>query len=162
MKRLAFFFTLLILIYGLGSCGDAGEDQQSAFKAGFSFGAIVEANAQYLAAGPRESSGAEVGPPEPFMQKHEEMIIHVDSSNASPFMEAIRTGMEEALASSGAKILGRSGGVRQGPGDNPADSTGFSLSYREDAIYGVVNVWGIRGEDTKFILIALITESQDA
>jgi hypothetical protein len=161
MKRLVFLLTLLILVYGLTSCGDAGRAEQSAFKASFSLGAIVEASAQYLAAGPRESSGAEVGPPEPFMQKHEEMIVLVDSSNASPFMEAIRTGMEEALTSSGAKILGRSGDARQGPGDDPADSTGFSLSYREDAIYGVVNVWGIRGEDTKFILIALITESQD-
>jgi hypothetical protein len=162
MKRLAFFFTLLIVICGLGGCGDAGGKEQSAFKASFSLGSIVEANAQVLADGPRVSSGTEVGPSEPFMQKHEEMIVHVDSTNGSSFMEAIRSSVEEALTSSGAKILGRSGDVNQGPGDDPADSTGFSLSYREDTIYGVVNVWGVRGEDTKFILIVLITESQDA
>jgi len=161
MKRLTFFFTLLIMICGLDGCGNAGREipvPQSAFIAGFSLESIIEANEQYLIARHTVSSGTESVPPASFFQKHEESIVQVDSTNISAFMEAIRSDIEQALTSSGAKIRG-SGIDHQGPEGGPADIEYFSFRYSEDEADGVINVWGVRGEGTSFSLIVLITES---
>jgi len=161
MKRLTFFFTLLIMICGLNGCGNAGREipvPQSAFIAGFSLESIIEANEQYLIARHTVSSGTESVPPASFFQKHEEAIVQVDSTNISAFMEAIRSDIEQALTSSGAKIHGR-GGDHQGPEGGPADIKYFSFRYSEGEADGVTNVWGVRGEGRSFSLIVLITES---
>jgi hypothetical protein len=156
MKRLAFFFTLLIVICGLDGCGNASREQRSAFFSSFSIGSIVEENEQYLVAGSRISSGAEAGPAAPPFQKHEEMIVQVDTTNVFAFMEAVRSDIEQALTSSGATIHGRGNGGQEG---GLADIEYFSFRYSEDEADGVINVWGVRGEGTSFNLIVLITES---
>jgi hypothetical protein len=155
MKRLAFFFTLLIVICGLGGCGNVGREApapQSAFSTSFSLGSVIEANEQYLIAGPRVSGGTESGPPAPFFQRHEEAIVQVDPTDVSTFMEAVRSDIEQALASSGATIHG--GGI-----GGQADIKHFSIRYREGEADGAINVWGVRGEGTSFTVIVLITES---
>ena len=45
-------------------------------------------------------------------------------------------------------------------GHNQGRVTGtlFSISYRENDIYGVVNVWGAHGEGTTYHLLAMVTE----
>jgi hypothetical protein len=161
MKRLTFFFTLLIVICGLSSCVTIVRERpasQSAFIASFSIGSIIEANEQYLIARHTVSSGTESVPPASFFQKHEEAIVQVDSTNVSAFMEAVRSDIEQALTSNGAKIHGR-GGDHQGPEGSPADIAYFSFRYSEGKADGVINVWGVRGEGRSFSLIVLITES---
>ena len=107
MKRAAFICTVLLVIGSLAGCGSAGRRTESAFKTSFSLGAIVEANKGSLMAGSRISSGTEAGPPEPFVQKHEGMIVQVDPAHASAFMDGVRATVEESLIRSGARILGR-------------------------------------------------------
>jgi len=149
------------MICGLNGCVTIVRERpasQSAFIAGFSLETIIEANEQYLIARHTVSSGTESVPPASFFQKHEEAIVQVDSTNISAFMEAIRSDIEQALTSSGAKIHG--GGIdRQGPEGGLADIEYFSFRYSEGEADGVINVWGVRGEGTSFSLIVLTTES---
>ena len=161
MKRLTFFFTLLIMICGLNGCVTIVREipvPQSAFIASFSIGSIIEANEQHLIARHTVSSGMVSTSPESFFQKHEVAIVQVGSTNVSAFMEAVRSDIEQALTSNGAKIHGRGGG-HQGPEGGPADIKYFSFRYSEGEADGVTNVWGVRGEGTSFSLIVLITES---
>ncbi len=97
-------------------------------------------------------------PPDSFFQKHENATIQVESTNVSEFMEAVRSDIEQALTSSGAKI-GGGGTDRTGPEGGLADLEHFMFRYSEDEADGVINVWGVRGEGTSFNLIVLITES---
>ncbi len=181
MKRLEFFFTLLIVICGLNGCVTIVRERpasQSAFIASFSIGSIIEANEQHLIARHTVSSGMVSISPESFFQKHEVAIVQVGSTNVSAFMEAVRSDIEQALTSNGAKIHGRGGdavctplpgaptpkihgrgGDHQGPEGGPADRAYFSFRYSEGEADGVINVWGVRGEGTSFSLIVLITES---
>jgi hypothetical protein len=159
MKQVALLFAVLIVIGSLAGCGNVDGGTESAFKASFSLGAIVEANKGSLMAGSRISSGTEAGPPEPFVQKHEEMIVQVDPAHGSAFLEGVRSSVEEALIRSGAKILGRGEDARQVSDGEPVDPTYFWFGYSEDAVYGVMHVWGVPGEGTSLTLIALITES---
>ena len=162
MKRAAFICTVLLVIGSLAGCGSAGRRTESAFKTSFSLGAIVEANKGSLMAGSRISSGTEAGPPEPFVQKHEGMIVQVDAAHASAFLDGVRTTVEEALIHSGARILGRGGDARQVADGEPVDPTYFWFGYSEEAIYGVMHVWAVPGEGASLTLIALITEGRGA
>ncbi len=84
------------------------------------------------------------------------MIIQVNQENATTLIESIRSDIEETLNSSGAIIMG-SGGF-----DGQSDPLAyFSYSYREEPFYGVITVWGVRGESNEFILISQITESMN-
>lgn len=160
MNQARFLIAVLMMLGSLGGCGTVERESPSTFKTEFSLGAIVEANKEYLIAGPRLSSGTEVGPQEPFAQKHEELIVQVDPAQSSAFMEGIRSGVEAALVSSKAEILGRSGGAFQEQGSEADGPMHFSLSYDGEARYGVIQVWGIQGKETDFTLIALVTESR--
>jgi hypothetical protein len=178
VKRWLIFSFVLIVVCGLSSCGDTG--RESAFMAGFSIGSIIEANEQYLIAPHTVSGGAVSEPPVPFFQKHEEAIVQIDSSHFPTFMEAVRSDIESGLTSSGAKISGRGGdhpelieqaltsqgleirgaeSDRQGQEGGLADIAGFSFRYSDGKADGAINVWGVRGEGTRLVLIVLITES---
>ncbi len=162
MKRAAFICTVLLVIGSLTGCGSTGRRTESAFKTSFSLGAIVEVNKGSLMAGSRISSGTEAGPPEPFIQKHEGMIVQVDPARASAFMDGVRATVEETLVHSGARILGRGGEARQVADAERIEPTYFWFGYSEDTVYGVMHVWAVPGEGTSLTLIALITEGQGA
>jgi hypothetical protein len=181
VKRLVIFLSFLIVLCGLGGCGSVGSE--SAFMAGFSIGSIIEANEQYLIAKHTVSGGTVSEPPVPFFQKHEEATVQIDSSHIPAFMEAVRSDVELGLTSTGAKICGRGGdhpelieqvlasqgreirergSDRQGQEGVSTDLVGFSFRYSDGPVVGAVNVRGVRGEGTRFVLIVLITEGQGA
>jgi hypothetical protein len=75
-------------------------------------------------------------------------------------MEVLQAGIERSLTDSGAKIVERGSG-RQGPGVSPTDIIEFNLRYSDGQVDGIVNVWGVRGQGTSLILIAILTESPE-
>ncbi len=162
MKRIARLLVFVITAFGLVGCGIVGRNtssgerlpDQSKFKENFSIGAIIETHQELLIEGPRALSGMEAGPREPFVQRQEHMTIQIDHDNITALMNSIQSDVEESLSTSGAIIVG-TGGT-----DAQADPIAyFSYNYREGPFYGVVNVWGIRGEETALIIIVQITES---
>jgi hypothetical protein len=151
IKKAAFIFVLFILSIGLSGCRSEAPSQSS-FKDNFTIGTIVEDNAQYLIPGDRALSGSEYGTAdEPFTQKQEEIVLQINPADLSPFVSAIRFDIEESIINSGASIVGHGSGGLTG--------TSFSIQYRENQTYGVINVWGVHGEGTDFFLIVMITES---
>jgi hypothetical protein len=152
MKRL---IALCLIVLSLSGCGTIGKDNlkaQSVFWESFSIGTIVENNERYLLPGSRQAFGTESGSSEqPFTQKKEEITLQIDPADLTAFHQSIQSDIDEAIVNSGANIIGRgSGGVT---------GTSFSIDYREEDIYGVINFWGAQGEGTKFFLIVLIYES---
>jgi hypothetical protein len=131
--------------------------------ASFSLAPILEAQEQYLVARHTISGNTVSEPPTAFFQKHEEAFVQVDPTNASAFMAAVVTSIEQLLTSSGAEILGRGRGGNdgQGPGGTLANVDYYSFRYSQDNVEGVVNAWGVSGTDTGFTLIVLITEGWD-
>jgi hypothetical protein len=122
------------------------------FKDNFTIGTIVEDNEQYLIPGSRELFSNEYGTSgKPFTQKQEEIALQIDPSDLSAFIAAIQSGIDEAITTNGASIIGR--------GSAGLTGTSFSVQYRENEVYGIINVWGVRGEGTNFFLIVSITES---
>ena len=155
MKQIFKFVALCLLAVSLTGCGAFAKNRstsQSVFWDNFSIGTIVEQNTQYLASEYRQLFGSVSGPPEPFQQKHEEMTIQIEATDLPAFLAALQSGIEETIIDSGATIDGRgTGGVT---------GTSFSISYRENDIYGVVNVWGSHGEGTTYYLLAIVTEGR--
>jgi hypothetical protein len=154
-------FQLLIFAFiflGLASCGIASQkrsQQQSTFKQNYSIGLFIEKHQDLLMEGSRALSGMETGPNEPFIQSNEYTTFQIASDNTSALMEALRTDIVETINVNGATIVGSSGS------DSQADPVAhFSYSYKEAPFYGVVNVWGIRGEGSTFTIISQITESR--
>lgn len=158
MKRITSLITIIITILGFTSCGIVNKEtpqDQSNFKQNYSIGSLIEAHQDLLMEGPRTLSGYEAGPPEPFIQGQEEMILQVDSSNMPLLLEALQSDIIEALSSSEATIQGSSGSDLK-----PDPVAHFSYSYREGPFYGVVNIWGLQGEGNTLIIISEITESK--
>ncbi len=165
MKQSIFLLTLFIALWTLGGCGNAdGEKRasESTFLANFSLGPILEANEQYLIARHTISGGAVSEPPVAFFQKHEEAIVKVDENNVSAFMQAVRIDIEQSLISSGGEIQGRGRGGNDGqePEGELPNTDYYSFRYSQDKTQGAVNIWGVRGAGTNFVLIVLITESK--
>ena len=156
MRRWMIVLAILIAVCGLGGCGSAA--RESDFMVGFSLGAIIEANQQLLLTQESESGGIVSGPALPFFQRREEAVVQIKPSDIPTFMAAIQSDIENALNNSGFKIVGRDGG-RQGPGVIPGEIVDFGLSYSDGSVDGMVNVWGVRGQETRLILIVLLTES---
>jgi len=77
-------------------------------------------------------------------------MLQIDQADLPAFLSALRSGIEEAIVDSGASV--------DGHGQGGLTGTSFSISYRENDIYGVVNVWGV-GEDTDYYILVLITEA---
>ena len=125
------------------------------FKQNFSLGNLLEEHHELLLDGPRVARGMEVGPREPFVQSQEEMVMQVDPDNAAALLTIIRSDIEENLSSSGATIVGIGNWEIQ-----PEPTAYFSYSYSEGSIFGVINLWGVRGEGNTLVLIVQITESQ--
>jgi len=156
MKHVAKSLMLWVLVLILAGCGNTEKDNSksmSTFSENFSIGTIVEDNSQYLIPGSRSLFGSESGQPMPlvpFEQKQEEITLQIDPADLPAFLTAIQFGIDESITNSGATIVGRgSGGVT---------GTSFSISYREDDLYGVINVWGSQGGGTNYYLLIIITE----
>lgn len=152
MKRLLLISIFLVLNVSLLGCGSESTLQQSTFKSNFSLSTVVEANKEYLLEETRVMSGAEVGPREPFVQSHEEIMIQIDPANISSFFQAVRLDISQSLTDNNANILGQ-----EVNGDQ--NIAFFSYSYGENDLYGTITVWGVRGEGTNFYFITIITES---
>jgi hypothetical protein len=159
LKRKLFIIALSIMICSLAGCGTESKADQSAFKATFSLGSIVEANQQLLLPGPRASSGSEGGPTEPFTQTSEVITVQVDPTNVVAFIEAAQSGIQESLASSGAELLGGGGSAGQDPAGDLSEPVHFWISYREGGLEGAVHVWGVPGKESSLVLIVTIVES---
>lgn len=157
MKRIGFTLTLLLLLSGFWGCKGEDSDQRSKFFSTYSTAKIVEKNKDLLLPGPRELSGIESGPAEFPFQRHEEMTIDISGESLPQFMTAIRSAIEDTLASTGARIEGGSYGSRDP--SSLDDVEYFILRYATDGNNGIVNVWGVRGAGTTYHLIVLITES---
>jgi len=156
MKRLAIALIVLASVCGLIGCrSQAGE---SGFMVGFSLGSIIEANKQFLSSQEVASGGTVSGPAQPFFQRREEAIVQIAPSEIPVFVEAVQGEIEQSLTDLGLKIVGRSSG-QQGPGVSPTDIVEFDLRYSGTQVEGIVNVWGVRGQETSLILIVVITES---
>ncbi|HEY5729094.1 MAG TPA: hypothetical protein VLA72_04015 [Anaerolineales bacterium] len=159
MKNVLKNLTIWILVLILAGCGSTENDNpksQSTFRENFSIGTVVDDNSQYLLPESRALSGSESGPPMPlvpFEQRQEEMSLQIAPADLPAFLTAVQFGIDEAITNSGATIVGRgSGGVT---------GTSFSISYREDDFYGVINIWGAQGEGTNYYLLMIITEGRD-
>jgi hypothetical protein len=148
MNKSFFVLALLSLSAGLFSCTNAAP-VRSTFKANFSLEAIVEASQRHLLEQARVSGGAEVGSQEQFSQRHEKMTVRVEPDNIPAFMEAIRSGIEQALFENDARIIG----------SEISSSEHFSFSYNENGLHGTIHVWGVPGEDSNYTIILLITEN---
>jgi hypothetical protein len=151
MKKSMLLIILLLLSFSMFSCRSETLSQSS-FKEEFTFGEIVENNAQYLIPGSRQLFSSEYGESEqPFTQKQEEMILQIEAADIPDFFTAVRSDVEEAIVGSGANIVGGgSGGVIE---------ASFSIQYQQDQSYGTIFVWGVRGEGTNYTIIVLISES---
>ena len=155
MKQIFNFVTFCLLAVSLAGCGIPPKNasaSQSAFWVDFSIGTIVDENTQYLVSESRDLYSSEYGPPEPFEQRQEEMTIQIEADDLPVFLSALQSGIDEVIIASGATIVGRSTGGVTG--------TSFSISYSENDIYGVVNVWGAYGEGSTYYLLAIVTEER--
>jgi len=154
MKQFINFITICLLLAGLSGCATFTNNDptsQSVFWESFSIGTIIENNEGYLLPGSRQGFGSESGSSDqPFMQKQEEITLQIEEADLSAFLAAVQSGIDNAIVESGANIAGRGSGGLTG--------TSFSISYRENDIYGVVNVWGAHGEGTAYYLLVIITE----
>jgi len=152
MKRFTTLLILFIVVTNCIACRRSTGQLNSNFYASFSIAEIVEENNQYLLPGSRVTSGMETGSRELFLQKHEEMILPMDPSNYSAFMEVIQSAIEKEITRSGALVQGR--GMSQS--DTVFDY--FSFDYRQDETSGVIHVWGVPGGERNLNIVALITE----
>ena len=154
MKQFINFVITCLVLVSLSGCMTTIKNDTttpSAFWESFSIGMVVENNEQYLFPGSRQLFGSESGSSEqPFMQKQEEITLQIDPADLSAFLLDVQSDIDEAIIESGASIVGRgSGGVT---------GTSFSISYREDNLYGVINIWGAQGEGTNYYIFMIITE----
>ena len=151
MKRFSFFTMTLIGILLLTGCANSTEEPKREFYKNFSIGEIVEQNADYLIESSRVLGGSESGPPEPFVQRYEEISLQIDEANQAAFMLAMKTDIEKAIAGSGAEVQGYGKGGGTG-------SEYFSFDYRYDQVYGTIHVWAVKGPESNVNIIVLLTE----
>lgn len=153
MKRTGLSVILLLLIAFLPGCGITVSTTASPSDVmqSVSLEALISANQGYLISQADLSSATVYEPGIDFFQKEEQAWLELDPVNLSAFMNAVRSEIEQSIASSEAEIIGRGGGGLD-------DGGSFSIRYREDEVDGVINVWGVRGEGNSFTLILLITE----
>jgi hypothetical protein len=150
--RFVYPIIFIFISSGLYACGGSSGEESSRFFKTFTIGEIVEANKQYLSDSPRTLSGSEAGPPEPFLQRHEEMIVQIDPADLPEFIDAMKIDVAEAITSSGATVQGTEyGGLET--------IELFGYSYQADSFYGVITIWSVQGEGTDLHIIVMITES---
>ena len=162
MKRFFFSIIILIGILCLAGCINARDESSRVFYTNFSIGEIVDQNKDFLLdsavdssggilPGSRIVTGSEAGPPEPFIQRYEEINFQIGEGDHTRFMLAVKTDIEREIVESGAEIKGY--GQGGGPG-----SEYFSFDYSYDQIYGTIHVWAVRGPESNMNMIALLTE----
>jgi len=156
MKRLGFLFSLLFIACGVAGCRSSGGEQRSTFYSTFSIGEIVNRHERFLLPDSRTLSGTEAGPVESPYQKHEETIVQIDPANVPRLIEAVKTDIQQTILDSGARIEGQ-GGSLQDPTNGQIDYISFRYSQNEAG--GIINLYGVRGEGTNYIIIMVLTES---
>lgn len=157
MKRVDFLFILVVVLCGISGCQRGVNHQmRSVFYSTFSLGEIVTRHEKFLLPESRSLSGTEAGPATSPYQKHEEMTVQIDPANIPSFMEAVKTDLQKALLDSNARIEGQ-GGSFQDPTGGPIDF--ISYRYSDVETRGIVNLYGVRGEGTSYIIIVIVTEN---
>jgi hypothetical protein len=150
---------LIISIILLTACQAMEEqktDTQSAFKGSFSLASLVEKNQGLLLPGSSwTASGTESGHFEPFTQSQEESVLQVDSAHTQALWEALQAGIQDEITRQGGEIVGSG----ESHSDQANEPSHFSYSYQEGQFFGVINLWGVRGEGDTFVVITQITES---
>jgi hypothetical protein len=162
MKR---FFFSIILFFGillLTGCGSNANEPSREFYTNFSIGEVVENHKTFLLDSAIDTSGAllpgsrvligsESGPPEPFIQRYEEISFLIDPVNQGAFLSAVKADVQQTITDSGATV--------QGYGQGGSDDTDyFSFDYSHDQIYGTIHVWAVNGPDSRMNIIVLLTE----
>lgn len=157
MRRFVFVLLILGLFFGISSCaGSVTGQARSTFYATFSLGEIVAGQEQFLLPKALSLSGTEAGPTAPPYQKHEEMIVQIDPANKSKFIEAVKADTQQAILDSGARIEGQGGSFQELTG-GPIDYISFRYSQGEAS--GIINLYGVVGEGTNYIITLIITEN---
>jgi len=151
MKRLYFFSIIVVVSLFLSGCTNTAEEPIREFYANFSIGEIVEQNKDYLLDGSRVLNGSESGPPEPFVQRYEEINFQIEEANQAAFLRDVKMDIEKAITVSGAIVKG----YGQGGG---TDSEYFSYDYRYNQTFGTIHVWAVNGPETSMNIIVLLTE----
>jgi hypothetical protein len=162
MKRFHFLIIVVFVIMFLTGCRSNDSEPTREFYTNFSIGKIVEDNETYLLEGAIDSSGAlfpgsrvligsESGPPEPFIQRYEEISFQINENDHEAFVSAVKMDIQQAITDSGASVEGYS----QGGGD---DTNYFSFDYTHDQIFGTIHVWAVNSPDSRMNIIVLLTE----
>ena len=162
MKRFHFLIIIAFVIMFLTGCRSNASEPTREFYTNFSIGKIVEDNETYLLEGAIDSSGtllpgsrvligSESGPPEPFIQRYEEISFYIDKENQEAFLSAVKLDVQQAITDSGAIVEG----YGQGGGD---DTDYFSFDYTHDQIFGTIHVWAVNSPDSRMNIIVLLTE----
>ena len=86
------------------------------------------------------------------------MIIQIDPADVPGFMEAVKTGIAQAIIDSGARIEGQ-GGSFQDPVGGQTSIDYISYRYSQEGTNGIINLYGVPGEGTNYTLIVVLTES---
>jgi len=151
MKRITLVVCIFIIAVILAGCESADPEPSREFFSNFTIGEIIAENEAYLVESSRVLSGGSVGPPEPFVQRNEEIGVQIEADNIPSFMQAVKSDIEKAVTDNGAQL--------QGYGTGTIESLEyFSLAYSQDESYGTIHVWGVPGEGTEFNIIVLLTE----
>ena len=151
MKHLTMVILIFIIAIILAGCESEDPEPSREFFSNFTIGEIIAENEAYLLESSRVLSGGSVGPPEPFVQRNEEISVQIEAANIPSFMQAVKSDIEKAVTDSGAQL--------QGYGTGSIESLEyFSLAYSQDESYGTIHVWGVPGEGTEFKIIVLLTE----
>ena len=153
MKRKMFVLISLILLLSNTGCGnveDAPIEPPSSFAEEFSIREILVANgAQIIANSGREVTESSI----PLYHKDEETIVQLDLGNENEFMETVWSRVQSEIRQSGALIHSADKRAQE-------EAEHFTCQYSNGEISGLINLWGIRGQDTEFTVIALIVESK--
>ena len=162
MKRFDFSLIVIFAILILTGCMGNATEPTREFYTNFSIGKIVEDNESYLLEGAIDSSGellpgsmvligSESGPPEPFIQRYEEISFYINNDDQEAFLSEVKMDIQQAITESGASVEG----YGQGGGD---DTDYFSFDYTHDQVLGTIHVWAVNGPDSRMNIIVLLTE----
>ena len=159
-KTLVIIYVIAILL--IAGCRSNANEPTREFYTNFSIGKIIEDNETYLLEGAVDSSrallpgsrvliGSESGPPEPFVQRYEEISFTIDQANQEALLSAVKLDIQQAITDSDATVQG----YGQGGGE---DTDYFSFDYTHDQIYGTIHVWAVNSPDSRMNIIVLLTE----
>ena len=151
MERTYVLIVIVITVLLSTGCMSVTDQPKREFYENFSIGDIVSENEDFLLPGSRVLNGSGAGPPEPFIQRYEEISFYIDQTNQEAFFSAVKTDIQQAITESGAIVEG----YGQGGGD---DTDYFSYDYSHNQIYGTIHVWAVNSPDSRMNIIVLLTE----